>query len=239
MGITIVTTTHNRAFCFSLLEKWVANQTVKPDQWLVINDSPNPDEYRYNYDQEVVIRKPDQDTLPSICENWLVALPRIKHDLVLVFEDDDWYSPDYIETMAGLLKDAELAGISDAIYYKLPSRRIINMYNREHASLAATGFRRSVCSEVERVCKEYGNVFIDMGLWNDYQGSKKLLPQPRKNGSVYIMQFKLMPGGRGLGIGHMSPYCGTSDPNFWMLKEYIGPAHQVYKRVWQERFSKP
>lgn len=108
--ITLVTTTRNRSLSFSLLEHWISRQTVQPNQWLVINDGTDP--YSYNHKQQVVLRDPGKDVLPSICENWLAALPLIRGDVV-VAEDDDWLHPEYLATMRELLEAADLVGFTD------------------------------------------------------------------------------------------------------------------------------
>jgi hypothetical protein len=74
--ITLVTTTRDRALCFGLLEKWMARQSLKWDQWIVVNDGTEP--YNYNLGQTVLKRNPGGDDLPSICENWLAVMPLVQ-----------------------------------------------------------------------------------------------------------------------------------------------------------------
>lgn len=236
MTITLVTTTRNRAFCFGLLERWMDRQSVKWDQWLVINDGA--EEYSYTMGQEVVLRDPSSDTMPSICENWLAGLPLVRGDVVLCIEDDDWYHPDYIATMAGLLEGVDLAGVSHDVYWKFVSRKFLRMHNATHASLACTGFRSKLVPEVAFICRAFKDIFIDMILWQHIHtigGTWKLIPQPLASGQMYHVGMKNMPGATGLGMGHTNPDQGSSDPTFANLEKWVGPeAARTYRKVWRD-----
>ncbi len=240
--LTIVTTTHDRPFCFSLCEKWVARQTLQPDQWIVVNDSQEPQAYSYTMGQEVVVRDQGQDKLPSICENWLAALPLIKGDVVAVIEDDDWYSPDYLATLVPLLDSVDMAGVSNAYYYTLPTRRWRKLGNKNHASLAATVFRASVLPQMARTCRVFKSVYLDMYLWAEcgpvWPGTKTLIPQPLDDGRMLQVGFKRMPGARGLGMGHTNQ-SGTYDSAWLTLRKWIGREDaKVYKQVWEDHFKR-
>lgn len=234
--ITLVTTTRNRAFSFSLIETYIKKQTFKqPYQWLVINDGT--DEYTYTMGQEVVNRKPkktmktaDGKNVPeiSILANWLEAIPKIKGDKVIVVEDDDWLHPDYLTIMNTLLDEADVAGVSFDLYYKVKSRKYQRMGNPYHASLASTAFRASVLPFVERcctvLCPANKSVFIDMYLWAEaspMHGLKtKLVQNKAKDGRALHVGFKQMPGAAGLGGGHTDT--GAIDPTLMMLQSWIG-----------------
>ncbi len=241
MKTTIVTTTRDRAFCFGLCERWMERQNFKWDQWLVINDGR--EEYSYTMGQQVVSRDPSNDTLPSICENWLAALPLVEGNRVFVVEDDDYYDPRHLETLNGMLDEADLAGISHDVYFKLPSRRFVRMHNADHASLAATAFRAELLPRIERMCRVFKSVFIDCYLWveagNIWPATKRLSPQPMPDGRMLHVGMKNMPGASGLGIGHKNPHDGSTDPSFAVFAEWVGgEATQVYRRVWADHFNK-
>src|SRR5437660_723183 len=98
--VTLLTCTRNRSLCFSLLEKWIGAQTLKPDRWLVINDSPGGmRDYKYTLGQEVHYRRVKKGEGPSICENLKAALAKVQEGQVVIAEDDDWYHPEYIQTV--------------------------------------------------------------------------------------------------------------------------------------------
>lgn len=228
---TIVTTTRGRPGCFALLEKWVARQTVKPDQWLVVSDGSKG--YRFTMGQEVVNRKASKkDALPSLCENWLAAIPHIKGDKVFVFEDDDFYHETYIETLLPFLELNRLIGVQGDLYYKLPIRKYQRMGNVSHASLAATAFTREMLPYLER-CKLYNSVFIDMYLWAEgtqENNAWALIPNKAKDGRALHVGMKLMPGACGLGGGHNEN--GATDQTLAMLTQWIGPTDtRVYRSI--------
>ncbi len=243
----LVTTTHDRPFCFWILEMWIAAQTVQPDLWLVINDSEEPAEYEYRCGQQVILRTDhtltaEEKALPSICKNWLEAIKHIKEDdLVIVAEDDDFYDPTYIQTIRDMLETYDLVGISHDVYFKLPTRRFQRMHNTGHASLACSGFRGYVCEGIEYACKIHKSVFIDMYLWVECgtvfpTWTKKLTPQPIGKRMIHV-GMKGMPGAKGLGVGHDLTQ-GSTDPNFLVLAEWIGSvATSFYKDVWREFFE--
>ena len=227
--ISLVTTTHDRPLCFSLLEKWIGGQSVQPDQWVVVNDSDHPEEYKYTLGQEVLVRQSSGD-LPSLCQNWLAAVPLVAGEHILVCEDDDWYHEDWIRTLSGVLGDVDLAGVSHDVYWKFPSRKFVRMHNDEHASLAASGFMWHLLPHMERIAR-LGDIFIDLQLWKE-PVVKKLLPQPLPDKRMLHVGLKNMPGAKGLGIGHQSP-TGSTDTNFGMLTEWIGrEAAQIYRALW-------
>lgn len=249
--LTIVTTTHDRPLCFSILEGWMQRQTVQPDQWLVVCDA-GLEQYKFTMGQQVVYRDPkkrrlnrDPETkritggyaepLPSICENWLAALPKIKGDKVLVIEDDDYYHPAYLETLSGLLDEAELVGVKQDVYFKLRSRKFQRMHNLNHASLAATGFRRELLPQVRRCCEVFKSVFVDMYLWAECTEEGRglrctLVPNKAPDGRAYHVGMKQMPGAAGLGNGHNDD--GSSDQTLSVLQDWIGVEDcRVYRNL--------
>lgn len=188
--------------------------------------------------QGVVKRKPNKkDALPSICLNWLTAIPHIKGDKLIVCEDDDFYHETWIETLAPLLDQKRLVGVKGDLYFKLKDRQYQIKGNITHASLAATAFKAEMLSFVER-CKLHKSVFIDMFLWAEGTSENNnwtLIPNRAKDGRALHVGMKQMPGLTGLGFGHTDP--GASDPQFTMLAKWIGAAdcriyRDVYRRLW-------
>lgn len=221
--ITLVTTTRDRPLAFSLLEKWISRQSVQPDQWIVVNDGAEP--YQYTRGQTVLARHPGGDELPSICENWLAAVPFICGDKVIVAEDDDWYHPEYVATVAGMLDEVDLVGVRDNRYFKVRSRKFLKMHNDGHASLAATAFQSALLPQIERCCTVFKSVYIDMYLWAEATADTSgwrcaLLPNEAGDGRCLQIGIKQMPGPKGLGLGHGED--GSTDPNMNMLREWIG-----------------
>jgi hypothetical protein len=214
---------------------------VKADQWVVVNDGTEP--YTYTHKQTVLNRNPGGDTLPSICENWLAAIPLIAGDKVIVAEDDDWIHPSYVETLSKLLDEVDLAGVREDLYWKLRVRKFVRPRNQNHASLGASAFRSGVLPHVERCCTVHKSVFIDMFLWAEltdphYGKTAALLPNEAEDGRALHVGLKQMPGAAGLGIGHNDE--GSDDPAFRVLRKWIGPEDcATYRRLHRELVATP
>lgn len=100
MKICAVTCTGLRPELLKLCERWIAEQTVQPDHWIVsYDDGPKP----IVTDAEIIEAPamPEdwgkkKDVAP---QNWHLhwALGKVPKDHVaIVFEDDDYYYPDHI-----------------------------------------------------------------------------------------------------------------------------------------------
>lgn len=238
--ITAITTTKNRPLCFSLLERWVDAQTIKPDQWIVATSGDEG--YSYNRNQEVVRRPPnDAPGWQDLLENWRCALPAIKGYFTVVLEDDDYYHPTYIERVVGLLADNEVAGVGMDLYYKLAIKKYQRMGNTSHASLAATGLYCTMYDQFAKVietCQQQQSPFLDMFLWAQaeplFQARAKLIGNRAQDGKPLHIGFKMMPGAKGLGNGHFAEG-GGNDQNFAMLREWLPlTVARQYETIYRE-----
>jgi len=105
-------------------------------------------------------------------ENLLAAIPYIKHDKIIIIEDDEYYASRYIETMANRLSKHEVVGIGKSRYYHLPSGGYFTIGNMGHASLAQTGFKKSFIP-VFRQLLIPGKLYIDFMLWKKAKARKE------------------------------------------------------------------
>lgn len=270
--LTIITTTRDRSAAFQLLEDMVRRQTRQPDRWLVINDGQ--EKYEYHCGQEVILRDPSNDRLPSINENWLAALDHLEdcsetelaprewyRGPIVCMEDDDWYAPNYLETVERYLRDFELVGFGYDRYWNVKTGKSLQLHNFLHASLAATAWRSS-CSAMVRKAVEAGSVFIDLHLWHQFwqsdcsgyiafneqeetsginsipgahrwqQECSHLTTEPGKPLHVGI---KGLPGAVGLGIGHTD--IGCPDSAGVTLRQWIGDDADVYLRFRRDHLT--
>ena len=171
--ITAITPTGDRHLAFALCQRWMSQQTVKPGQWIVIDDGKipmqplMPMEYvrrnpgpkplvlpnnprllsprlrRQHTIAEVQRLKQPKGGWVSIYKNLQAAIPLIRGDKILFIEDDEYYAPTYVETMCKLLDEHELVGIKYSRYYHLGSGGHKIFTSQAHASLAQTAFRSS------------------------------------------------------------------------------------------------
>jgi glycosyltransferase involved in cell wall biosynthesis len=223
--VTVITPTGDRPAAFALAEKWMARQTFKGRiQWVVVDDGEVPTVCTMGQTHVRREKKPDdpKHTLPM---NLAAGIRAAKSDKVLVMEDDDWYSPIYVETMTKRLDEADLVGDNRTIYYRHGfGWKCLN--NRGHASLAATGFKgKVVLDQVVDFCERIREAFIDLHMWRHCRGTKKIYE--RNQSKPIIVQMKGMPGRPGQIRHHWSDQYHP-DPGKKVLRGWIGDDVDVY-----------
>jgi len=220
--ITVITTTGDRPLAFGLMrDYWIKNQTVKPDQWIIVDDGKTPLKTDLLPEfAEYIRRDPSNDTVGyTIGLNFSVGLQRVKHDNVLIMEDDDWYSNQYIVFMEYLLEKSELAGLWGTNYYhvKVPGWR--EMGRNTHAALSMTAFKKSLIPQIIKSIP--GDISIDLRIWENNKG---LLVEGRNR--KLQLSLKGMPGRENAGVGKIEKHY-TKDPGYKKLIEWCDDA-QVY-----------
>jgi hypothetical protein len=227
--ITCITPTGDRPEALKHCVKWLSSQTYLGAQWIVVDDGeelykpkiPGP-----GWALDYVRRTPGEaPSVQSFVHNLQAATPLIQHEKVVIIEDDDFYHPNHLQTMAALLDEYDAAGDERQHYYHLPTQLWVELNNRG-SSLAQTGFRRSMLPifhealtwALERECRG-----VDARFWD-------LLKRKNMNIHLYIDPVTVIglkgPLGRpGLGVGHRpetsrSPW--KSDPDGNKLREWIG-----------------
>jgi hypothetical protein len=245
MKITALTATGDRRLCLDLLTKWIGHQTLKPTQWLIIDDGKNP--YMPDADCDYVYRKPQSvEPRHTLMLNLEVALKFIEGDIVLFMEDDEYYAPDYVKTMADRLEGYELVGICKSKYYHIPAKKYFVHPNQDHASLAQTGMVKEYLPRFKTLLE--GDSFIDLRMWCDIANKTRVENYYRNtpmnpNGVVignkrgYLFDdglkdclyvgIKGMPGRAGIGSGHRC-FPGTLDPNCETLKKWMPKDYKTY-----------
>ena len=140
--LTVLTCTGDRPFQFSLCERWMARQTLQPDEWIVVDDGAVPTITTMG---QRVIRRPPSDTIPqSFCRNLLAGLQSVETPFVAIVEDDDWYSPNWLRLCVdGLTIGNDLFGESHARYFNLRENRWHVFRNHDRASMCSTLGRSS------------------------------------------------------------------------------------------------
>jgi len=199
MSITLITPTGDRPEAFVLTRKWVYEQKMEPDQWLVIDDGITPLPTHLREGLEYIRRSPKSNEGHTLTLNMKVSLPYIRGDKVLIFEDDDWYGPDYITTMSKHLDNYDLVGESHARYYHLPTMRYRRIGNTLHASFCQTGFTKKLLPIFEK-CLE-GDPYIDMRLWREVSDGKFLFADIFDRLNIHC-SLKGLKGRKGIGTGH-------------------------------------
>jgi hypothetical protein len=217
--ITLITCTGNRPKAFKLCEHYVGRQKTGLNiQWIVVNDG-NADIESDLITDLIISKKKRKQGVNSLGSNMLLSLDKIQSDNVLFFEDDDWYSPQYVQYYYNKLQKHDLFGQGCAKYYNLKYKNYHVHKNMQHASLCQTGIKTELLLQNKNIFNS-NDPFYDIELW-------------RLDVDKYI-EFKsdLCIGIKGLhdglGIGHKNNSTWQNDHNNVKLKEFIGNDYGLY-----------
>lgn len=215
----VLTATGDRLTAFTLCRRWMAEQTYKNVRWVVVDDGTT----RVDAAAEVLYRQPrPTDPKHTMATNILYALDTLKlNDDIVFFEDDDYYAPTYLETMAGMLKQRPFVGFDRVIYYRLNHRTYKqHLLGPGFSILGMIGIRAEFIPQLREACARcvavnwYG---VDTVL-ND------LVPRNRK----LTVRSHLHVGIKGLpGRGGMSDGWRYHETTGWCPDEQL----RVFKRV--------
>lgn len=224
--ITLITPTGGRLEAFKRCEFYMSRQTIRPDQWIVVDDHESATECTMN--QHVIRPSPfwkDGDmTLPR---NILSALTSgmISKGIVIIIEDDDWYSPNYLETCVQRIKNFDLIGEGRAKYYNVRNHHLMIHSNVRHASLCQTVFDCRIIDKVITVIqKNLNQKFLDLKIW-DLPVSKKIYT----DGKSTCVGIKGMIGRSGIGYGHTDKMGKPDIFPYLTLKKWIGEDYKFYE----------
>jgi len=225
--VTLITPTGARPEAFALCERWMQMQTYKRSlEWLVVDDY-DKEPTKLNYGQKK-IAAPKQWT-PDINTqrfNMDALMEHIKGEYIFIIEDDEYYSPDYIDVMMGMLGKVDIVGLSNSRYYHVGISGYKNMQNFKHASLCQTAMRRSVLPLLYRAVHS-GHYYFDIELWKMAVESEVKLAL-LSNSSISI-GIKGMPGRYGLGAGH-DRVGYQADKGHKVLKDWVGRDYIHYEK---------
>ena len=121
--ISVVTPTWGRPQHMERLVRSFDAQTWPDKELLVLDDSPEPDPFLRGLDDDRV-RYHHQAERMSVGakRNWLARHAR--GEVVAHFDDDDYYAPRYLETMAGHLEGMDLVKLSSWFAYSTTHGRL-------------------------------------------------------------------------------------------------------------------
>ena len=246
MSIAVITPTRNRVQTIALLARWLRQQTIKPDLWVVVDDG----------DEEVCFEEPmthlikrkqwPGEPFHSLCLNLRQALPYMLSDKIFICEDDEYYAPTYIEEMSKRLDQYPAVGIGYSKYYNLRFRSPYVHENMQHASLAQTSFRRELIGEFIRCMGDPKDNFIDIKFWKlvrsrglIWRDADNYIPSNGTPGAQYV-GMKGMPGNPGIGFGHKAMPGYRQDHTLEWLRRWIRPEdfsayEKIAEQLWVNR----
>lgn len=215
--ISIITPTGGRPEAFRLCENFIQNQTVKPTEWIVVDDClpRTPCTMGQKYIRGPRNWEPDVNTQRFNLE---AALKEVTGEILFLLEDDDYFAPNYIEVFLTYLKEAHIVGLSNSRYYnlKVPGWKI--MQNYAHASLSQTAIRASLYPSLMKSINS-GELYFDVHLWRQVRDSET--PMLLLGNSSLGLGIKGMPGRGGITGYHRSKDFYL-DSDFTVLKKWVG-----------------
>lgn len=252
--ITVITPTGDRRECLDLLVGYLARQTFKgPIQWVIVDDGkipycPDLSRLPENVQVDYSTRNEPGVSGGSLNRNVITALRKVRFDHVVFMEDDDWYAPTYLAVMLDMLSVHDLVGEGTPIYYNVRTRRYRRMPNREHASLAQTGFRKEIKNTIDSCCR-IASPYIDKRIWGvEKTKSGKALRKKVFFNHNLCVSIKSMPGRTGITLQHTERQNrGACDKKLGYLRTYLGPDAGIYAKYYRpevpemdfNRFDKP
>jgi glycosyltransferase involved in cell wall biosynthesis len=229
MRISVITPTADQPMGMRLLERYMARQTIRPDEWIVADDGVEPASLTMG--QTHVVRPRAAEGGASLAGNMLAALERVTGDVVIVFEHDDHYRPDHIETCLRGLARHKATGSIWQRYYNVEQRCWIVMRNIGSA-LCNTAFTSDLIPTMQAAAHAAiakGSYGLDRLFWDSVATRDKLLTQTET-----VVGIKGLPGRKGLGMGHRPRQNGrawSDDPSGARLAEWVGADAQFYLGV--------
>lgn len=226
MNVTVITPTSDRPAAWPLAERWMARQTVQPDQWIVVDDGATPAPLTAG--QQHIRRARTGEGGQSLAANLLAAIPHVRGDVVLVMEDDDYYRPAHIEVQLRHLGMHDAVGCVWLDYYNL-RHRAWRVLRNPCAALCNTAFYAHYLPVLEAAAERVraaadGFYHVDRLFW-DAMGTAGL------HEDRTVVGIKGLPGLAGIGMGHRRRGPWERDPAWRQLRAWVGDDADAYIRL--------
>lgn len=193
-----------------LCKTMLQNQTRRPDIVLLVNYKP----------------KSTQPDLTERIQKGFEYLQSKGCDCVLIIENDDYYSKDYIKYMTdewSAKGRPQLLGIGNTTYYHLISQGIKKLNHPHRASL----FNTLISCSYEVEFPEPNEVFLDLYLWKNMEG---MTVQPDKIKAIGIKHGVGKCGGQ----GHDVRIYRNVDRDYQFLKDNTKEMFNSYLSIKEE-----
>jgi glycosyltransferase involved in cell wall biosynthesis len=203
--VCIVPTRGDRPRMLKRCLEMLSRQTLQPVEVVLMNDPPLDPHvkditWRYrNGFKRVIERHPDVE-------------------LILIIEDDDWYSNGYIEVFYKAWNEAgrpEIFGTGETYYYHLGLRKFYHQRHEERASAFSTGVTAAI-SRMMWPSDDYS--FVDLEMWKQLEGKTFFVEPPISVGIKGYGEGKFFGG-----IGHNDKWNGyrNSDDDLSWIRSVI------------------
>lgn len=214
----LITPTQDRLLSFSFCVEFMQRQSYSGDVTWIICDSGQthvPTPFIKNW--TIVHKKLDYVGINTQKSNILSGLKECDFNHKTIFiEDDDFYHSAWLSIVSYRLEKYELVGEKRAKYYHLNTRTFQRNKNKRHSSLCSTGISgNNAHKQLKSICSTDDMSFIDINLWNQFCGPKKL------GRSSLVIGMKGLYGKNALGHGHLGLRYKDTD-NYTKLRNWIG-----------------
>ena len=172
----LIPTRGNRPELLENCLRMIRNQTVQPDHIEVVNDTP------LSKERDITLR-------------YRLGYERLRNksfDVIFLMEDDDYYSPEYIETMLSAWNDAgrpNIFGTSYTIYYNIGLFAWHPMAHNTRSSAMST----MIAPNLNLTWCVDNDPFTDIHLWRTVKGK---VFTPEKHICLGIKHGTTMTGGK-------------------------------------------
>jgi hypothetical protein len=228
--IVLITPTGGRPKQFDLCNRWMSQQTYEGKVfWVIVDDCvpittelkiKMPDNWIVVYKYPVLKWKVSDNTQSRNLQvgiDLVKKIPANQVEGIFIIEDDDYYSPVYLEQMVAQLDGFDVAAERHTIYYHVGIKAYHGGDNKRHASLFQVAFKPTAIPVFEN---SLGAKFIDIVFFNKLkrQDNLKVNRFDRKNLAIGI---KGITGRKGIGMGHNERTYKTIDKDLEHLKTFI------------------
>ena len=234
--ITVFTPTGDRPLALERCKFYLERQTIKPDQWVIVDDGAKKSarNFETSFTIDLIERDPCKDQTKSFTGNLIAGIEKIKGDIVIIFEDDDWYHPQYIEKTLDRIREVSICGQPMAVYYNIKQRRYRINNNDWRASFCETAFRSELLPKLKNLCYPRNSAFVDSRLWAHCRGNG--IPYRLCQDGRFCIGIKGMPGRQGIGIGHRPGPSYKPDYKWKRLIQFIGKEDTLfYMNVYKKK----
>ena len=176
---------------------------------------------------EIIIAEPKSE-YPDITERYMVGFERLKNKCALIFawEDDDWYSPYYLQTMITLWLQAgkpELIGLNSIIYYHVIKLRWKVIELKTFGAMCNTAIRSDINIRWDQI-----KTNLDIHLYKNH--SFKLIPC-----NNLTLGIKHCIGLKG-GAGHDKMNLPNKDGGMKYLKSIVDPNSFIFYKGLHDKY---
>lgn len=196
MKISVITPTHRRERFLPALYRCFAEQDHADRELLVHDDSPSPSPF-FTALRDPRVRYLHSPGRLTVGEKRNLLLEQAQGELIAFFDDDDYYAPPYLSTMAERLGDADLVKLTgwfalsvpdDALFYwdttgNHPLHHKVgegpvgfvtsSQFKPDFVARNSDGygfsylFRRAVCGPAPFPAQSFGEDFVFLGALRD------------------------------------------------------------------------